>query len=225
MTEYAGYWQPQSLPHAQFLIDTEAGGEAFWQRGKHAADWLCTLLPAMAYVIVDYGCGVGRVLQHMPGSRRIGIDVSAEMLAYARTACCGCEFIQGDGRSIPLPDGSVDFVYSLLTLQHMDAEDVVAVVADVARVLNRGGRCLLEFSTFGPAWAPHARINRDGESSWTGERSGSWSSAHGALAYTPDVVRQITAAAGLQKISMTSKVISPASGYLEYLGERACTTC
>lgn len=219
MTDYATYWQPQSMDEAQYQIDTANAGDKFWQWGRDRAAELWPYMPRFCETVLDYGCGVGRVLTAMPAPYRIGIDVSAEMLAMAREHAPGCEFFLGDGRSIPLGDMTVDFCYSLLVLQHMDADDSVAVVRDTARVLRPGGRCYLLFSAFGDTrYAPGATVPR-GPCHWKGQRLGSWHEAHNALAYTPEDVRAIAEDAGLDVLEIIVRDCDPKPGYIALWGQ------
>lgn len=213
MTDYASYWAPQSIEEAQYWIDTGNSGEAFWAWGERQAAQLCEYMTSAPLLTVDYGCGVGRVLRCMPGARRVGVDVSEEMLALARENAPDCEFIKGDGRSIPLENDSATFIYSLLTLQHMDGADSLSVVRDAWRVLRRGSSCFLQFSRFGRTrWTPDAVVQR-GESSWTGQRSGSWCGAHGALCYESADIELIADMAGFQNYRIKEFTFDPEHPY------------
>lgn len=102
-------------------------------------------------VVLDYGCGPGNDLVGFAlytGARRIvGIDVSptALELARERLALHGVDhnrvelLMATDGEvSLPLEDGSVDFFQSQGVLHH--ASDPEAILRELARVLNPGGK-------------------------------------------------------------------------------------
>lgn len=103
-------------------------------------------------VIVDLGCGTGHAARALgagwPQSRVIAIDFAPALLAEAaRQDDAGrCEYLGADALALPLPDASVDLVFSNLMLPWCDDPD--AVFAEVARVLRPRG--LFTFSTFGP---------------------------------------------------------------------------
>ena len=121
--------------------------------------------------IVDYGAGMGDTARAMAklGHRVIAIDVSFDMISYDpyfiafqdtnREYCVDPTtipsgkyvFIVNDGRSIPVINDSVDFLYSFLTLQHMLRKDVKLVLDNMRRILKPSGRYLLQFSMFGNA--------------------------------------------------------------------------
>ncbi|HEY9476761.1 MAG TPA: arsenite methyltransferase, partial [Mycobacteriales bacterium] len=78
-----------------------------------------------------------------PTGRVIGLDMTEEMLALARsnaerTGAANVEFVRGTIEDIPLPDGSVDVVISNCVVNL--STDKPAVFAGLARVLRPGGR-------------------------------------------------------------------------------------
>jgi malonyl-CoA O-methyltransferase len=103
-------------------------------------------------VIVDLGCGTGHAARALGArwsqSRVIAFDVAPAMLAEAarQDGPGRCEYLGADALALPLPDASVDLVFSNLMLPWCDDPD--AVFAEVARVLRPRG--LFTFSTFGP---------------------------------------------------------------------------
>ena len=99
-------------------------------------------------ILLDAGCGAaltalatfGDGLEEM---RYIGADISdAVDVAKQRFAAAGCtgQFIQADINDLPLPDNSVDFVFSEGVLHHTD--DTSKALAAVTRHLKPGGRIM-----------------------------------------------------------------------------------
>lgn len=86
---------------------------------------------------LEVGCGTGihadRVRQL--GWTALGVDLSAGMLRYARDRL---PVAQADAGWLPIADGSVPAVLSVMA--HTDMSDYPAVVREVARVLEPGGR-------------------------------------------------------------------------------------
>ena len=135
--------------------------------------------------LLDIGTGTGRILSLLAprASRAVGIDRSHEMLAFARAALAGAEYrhVQlrhGDMYHLALPPRSIDLVV-LHQVLHF-ADDPIAVLREVVRVLRPGGRLLLV------DFAPHA------------EESLRYQHAHRRLGFSSDDIAHWSDAAGLR---------------------------
>jgi SAM-dependent methyltransferase len=101
--------------------------------------------------LLDVGCGTGRfavLAAERLGARVWGVDASAEMLreAKARPGAAGVGWRQADATRLPFKDGWFDAVHTHLVLHLVG--DVPAAVAEMARVLQPGGRVAV--GTFAP---------------------------------------------------------------------------
>jgi len=103
---------------------------------------------------IEVGAGAGAVSRRIaaaaaPG-RVIGYEPSAGFVAEARSRAAGqsnLAFEQADGVSLPMADGTVDFVIMHTVLTHVT--DPQALLAEAMRVLKPGGRlvvCDADFS-------------------------------------------------------------------------------
>lgn len=105
---------------------------------------LAASLPAPASVL-DVGCGTGRLLREAatrwPDARRIGVDPAQGMVDVAAALTPGATFHRGLAQSLPLPDASVDLVFSTISFHHW--RDHVGGVREIARVLRPGGHFIL----------------------------------------------------------------------------------
>ncbi len=105
-------------------------------------------LPQAHEVVLDYGCGTGRLTRYLaPRSRAVvGTDITSAMLrgALAEGGAPNTVFSHIDGVRLPLRDASVDLVVSVYVLQYFVAERdaYCAVLQELARVLKPGGRCI-----------------------------------------------------------------------------------
>ena len=150
---YEQYWNPSSDEIAREVILTgESSTDCFEAAGQMDAERIQALVPDKSSVLLDYGCGIGRITKHLTGYSQIyGVDVSQRMLNLARQRIPDSHvtFLKTDGRQIPVPENSIDFLYSLLVLQHLDRGDAWRVVGDCYRVLKPSGRCYLQFPEYG----------------------------------------------------------------------------
>lgn len=111
---------------------------------------------------LDFGCGIGRLTQPLADyfEKAYGVDISPEMLEQARKynpKGSRCEYRWNAGTRLEgFADGSVDLVYSKLTLQHVRPRDVKAYLREFLRVLAPGG--LLMFQLPGRPVQPYSRI-------------------------------------------------------------------
>ena len=94
--------------------------------------------------ILDYGCGDGSntVMLSRRGAKVIGVDLSPELLRLAKqrvaaNRCNEAMLVLGSAHALPLRDESVDIVFGIGILHHLDLE---TASREVLRVLNRGGR-------------------------------------------------------------------------------------
>lgn len=97
-------------------------------------------------VVLEIGCGIGRILTYLAHvfRRVIGIDVSPEMIARSKDFLSmhrNVETLVGDGCTLaPLADDSVDFAFSYVVFQHIPSKEVIrSYVREVRRVLRPGG--------------------------------------------------------------------------------------
>ena len=105
---------------------------------------LAAPLPAPASVL-DVGCGTGRLLRaaatRWPGVQLTGVDPAEGMVNVARRLTPDATILRGLAESLPLPDASVDLVFSTLSFHHW--RDHAAGVREIARVLRPGGHFIL----------------------------------------------------------------------------------
>jgi SAM-dependent methyltransferase len=102
---------------------------------------------------VDFGCGVGRLTRALAAryAQAIGIDISPSMLAQARALnaqVANVRFVENATAQLEfLADGSVDFLYSVLTLHHIPASLQRAYIGEFLRVLAPEGLAVFQIAS------------------------------------------------------------------------------
>ena len=93
---------------------------------------------------LDVGCGTGALAYALAPhvGEVVGVDGSEEYIAAAREgAPPNCTFEVADAEALPFPYGDFDLVGCIRVLHHVHRPELV--VAELARVMQRGGRILL----------------------------------------------------------------------------------
>jgi len=116
--------------------------KTFYEEGEAQAIRLQTVISDDATVL-EYGCGVGRILRHVKAARRIGVDVSPSFLEEA--ARHDIETLLTEGIAIDLPTNSVDFAFSIMVFQHLDRRYHRERIAEIRRVLKQDGLAMIQF--------------------------------------------------------------------------------
>jgi SAM-dependent methyltransferase len=99
--------------------------------------------------IVDFGCGSGAnaVLLANRGAHVWGVDISEELIRLARRRMTvsgragGAHFIVGSAHDLPFVNGSIDIVFGIAILHHLD---VTLVSREISRVIRPGGRAIFQ---------------------------------------------------------------------------------
>ncbi|HEX4567727.1 MAG TPA: class I SAM-dependent methyltransferase [Vicinamibacterales bacterium] len=99
--------------------------------------------------VVDFGCGSGAntALLAGRGAHVWGIDISEDLLRLGQRRLAvsgradGATFIAGSAHDMPFPDDSIDLVFGIAILHHLDLE---LVSREVRRVLKPGGRAIFQ---------------------------------------------------------------------------------
>ena len=99
--------------------------------------------------IVDFGCGSGAnsVLLANRGAHVWAVDISEDLIRLGQRRMAvsgrpgGAQFIVGSAHDLPFPDNSIDVVFGIAILHHLD---LTLVSREVHRVLKPGGRAIFQ---------------------------------------------------------------------------------
>lgn len=156
------FWDRRASEDAFYFVDNRLkygrrpDMRRFWSEGQRDLDRLLGLLELTVRptdVVVEIGCGVGRLTRHLAAraAEVVAIDVSGRMLAIARKQNPGLpnvRWLLGDGQSlVGVEDASADLCLSTVVFQHIpDPEVTLAYVREAGRVIRPGGRGAFQLS-------------------------------------------------------------------------------
>lgn len=107
-------------------------------------------------VLLDFGCGCGRVVRNwraLPSTDVHGTDYSEKAVGWCRRNLPFAQFeTNGLGPPLAYTDGSFDFAYALSVFTHLPEELQTAWMAELTRVLRPDG--YLALTTHGEAYLP-----------------------------------------------------------------------
>ncbi len=104
---------------------------------------LCAAHLAGARRVLDIGCGEGQITRlavEGGADLAVGIDPTWAQVTVAAERGGGARYARAGAASVPCRDASFDAVVACLVFEHI--RDVDAAIAEVARVLEPGGRFL-----------------------------------------------------------------------------------
>ena len=118
--------------------------------------------------ILEWGCGCGRILRHLPRSaaqkRLCGFDIDREALSWIDKYLPWIETSHTDGMPpLPYPDDTFDLIFNHSVMSHLDATYQDAWLDELKRALKPGGVATLSihgkkaFSAFLDTLSPDAR--------------------------------------------------------------------
>ena len=128
-------------------------GGQYRQIGILESSALRTLGLKPAQAVVDVGTGSGRLpfaLREYLTGTFVGTDILEEALAFAREKCRRPDwtFIPHFEPSIPVPNGTADFVTFFSVFTHLLDEDIFRFLREAARVLKPEGKIVFSFLDF-----------------------------------------------------------------------------
>jgi SAM-dependent methyltransferase len=145
LSSQAGLLSDSWNEHAQEWIDWVRAPDCQDSYWRFHRDHFLSLIPPLKreQVIVDIGCGEGRVARDLQQLDRtvLGVDLSPTMCQATASHDQPAPVLQADAASLPLLDDSVDCAIAFMSLQ--DIDDMTAAVKEIGRVLKDGASLAL----------------------------------------------------------------------------------
>ncbi|MEE4330899.1 MAG: class I SAM-dependent methyltransferase [Wenzhouxiangella sp.] len=152
-TSYRQVWDRRSSDDLAALeaVDNSGSEQVAQATGKRAAESIARALAIQEDdSVLELGCGAARIGRELVSrcGQWIGVDISPNMIRAAERRLSGRDNVRLhvlDRTSLaPIDSDSVDKVYSVAVLCHMDKEDLFLYLREIARVLKPGGLAYLE---------------------------------------------------------------------------------
>ncbi len=204
LRDLRAFWDESARVDAIRAIADSTDEGTFETSGATEAADLLTLAPPQP-VILEIGCGIGRIMQHLaPSCSELhGVDISAEMVERGSRRLAHqphVKFHQGNGYDLGMfRDGKFDLVYSTIVFQHVPKTVAFNYMIESCRVLKPNGVFRLQipnlmrddhFNAFRHFSQPYFAENPYPMNFYT----------------TPEIVRMLTAA-GLTIDVMTDDIV------------------
>lgn len=159
--ERTAYWsilthdEWRSAPRGEELTAFYDTGRQFSEMLTALARELCPAFSLPQARVLDFGCGIGRILLHFVGKAAHceGWDFSQSHLDTLETNLRGVFGLEGfstrllDSPDIAQPEQTFDFVYGVLVLQHNPPPLMAHLLRGVLRTLAPGGLAFMHIPT------------------------------------------------------------------------------
>jgi len=144
---------PDYLMYESFEVDYKK----YFEDGYEGAQWLARLIskytPLENINILDWGCGPGRIIRHLPGLTGTncsfyGTDYNARSIQWCSKNLKGIHFNTNNLQAeLPFPDSFFGVIYGLSIFTHLSEEMHHQWLREHTRILKPGG--LMLFTTQG----------------------------------------------------------------------------
>ena len=144
-----------TLPDDEIMYETfNLNYRKYYEGGRKTAKEILSHFQESAEMefpesILDWGCGPGRVIRHMPellptSSQVVGSDFNGKTIEWCQQSIPNVEFIQNTLMPpIKLTNESMEWVYCISVFTHLSEDAHHAWIGEIYRILRRGGLFLM----------------------------------------------------------------------------------
>ena len=156
--------QASEMADESMVRNLAAQAEAIWPQEAPIFD----RHPIGSASVLDVGCGTGEITERLaakyPKASFAGVDLEEQHLERARARCARfgsrVRFQIGDALALPFEAAQFDLVVCRHLIQAVP--DPVKVMAEIHRVLRRGGRAHVIAEDYGMLWCYPTELDADG---------------------------------------------------------------
>ena len=127
--------------------------QKYYEGGLDTARWLVDMLERHLSLegksVLDWGCGPGRIIRHLPEVTHrqclfFGTDYNPDAVSWCNENLPGVRFTLNSLEArLPYPDHAMDVIYGISIFTHLSEASHNAWIAELRRVLRPGGVLLL----------------------------------------------------------------------------------
>lgn len=128
------------------MVDLAAYHEGGLRHARIFADAILSLTEGHRLRVLEWGCGPGRLIRHMPtllaprAAEVAGTDYNAATIAWCKANVPGVDFsLNGLMPPLPFPDDHFDVAYNFSVLTHLSEAAQLAWTEELKRVIKPGG--------------------------------------------------------------------------------------
>lgn len=136
---------PDYLIYESFQIDYDE----YYTKSINSAKWILDHVKKFHTInnvsILDWGCGPGRIIRHMPAflddnSKLFGTDYNSKSIDWCKTNIDGIDFnCNSLEAKLPYKDDSFDIIYGISIFTHLSEKKHYDWITELTRVLKHGG--------------------------------------------------------------------------------------
>ena len=116
--------------------------QEFWDEGQAQAYEIANLF-SKDNVILEYGCGVGRVLKYLTAKEKHGADTCSKFISLIDQKDIITHLT--DGKFPFIDDDYFDFIYSLMVFQHNSKDTHFQILSTLYKCLKHNGKIYIQF--------------------------------------------------------------------------------
>jgi SAM-dependent methyltransferase len=139
---------------ARVYIHPSGDNEAAWiHSGKESASLIQKYIPK-PFKVMEYGCGTGRILQHLKECKVVGVDIAPEFVDE-------CIRIGLDVKEVKHYQykGDCDLIYAITVFIHLSKKDGIEALENIWKGLKPDGTALLQIPVYETSKEPNSWID------------------------------------------------------------------
>ncbi|MDR2384856.1 MAG: class I SAM-dependent methyltransferase [Tannerella sp.] len=139
-----------ALPPPYFIYEThKLNYQSYYEQSIDSAKWLVSFLSKYASLnglsILDWGCGPGRIIRHLPdltanSCRYFASDYNGKYINWCTKNIHGVDFVKNDLKPpLPYSSDTFDIIYGMSIFTHLSEKLHFEWFEELMRVMKKGG--------------------------------------------------------------------------------------